>query len=159
MALTSRPAHLAGAMAGLNGLIAGAEALQIRRRNSLRPSAIRCVKGFAMDRSNIRDCVFPRCGRSLFCRLFGAAHKGARRQQSDQGEFSQCLHSLDFFSWGPVVSAGSVCRQFQVCSLERPSPIPSQTWAGFLQVSGGHGSGAAGLAGHAATITRGEMRI
>lgn len=94
----SRPAHLAGAVAGLSGLIAGAEALQIPRRNSLGPSAIRSVKWFAMDRSNIRDCVLRRFGRSLFRRLFRAAHKAARRQQGDEGEFSQCLHSLDFFS-------------------------------------------------------------
>jgi predicted nucleotidyltransferase len=31
------------------------------------------------------------------------------------------------------LSAGGVCRQFQVCSLERPSPASSQTGAGLLQ--------------------------
>ena len=53
-----------------------------------------------MDRGNIRDCVLRTLGRRLFRRFFGAAHKAARRQQGDKGEFSQCLHSLDFFLEG-----------------------------------------------------------
>lgn len=93
-----RSAHLAGAVAGLNGLIAGAEGLQVRRRDSLGRSAIRSVKWLAMDRGNIRDCVLRRFGRSLFRRVFGAANKAARDQQGGEGEFSQCLHSLAFFS-------------------------------------------------------------
>ena len=83
-----RAAQLAGAVAGLNGLIAGAEGLQIRRRDSLGRSAIRSVKWLAMDRGNIRDCVLRTLGRRLLRRSFGAAHKAACRQQGDEGEFS-----------------------------------------------------------------------
>jgi hypothetical protein len=96
----SRPANLARAVAGFDGPIAGAEALQIRRRNSLRPSAIRSVKGLAMDRSNIRDCVLPRLGRGLFRRLFGAANKATYHQQGDECEFSQGFHNLAFLFEG-----------------------------------------------------------
>lgn len=88
MALESGFADLARAVAGLNGSLAGAEALEVPRRDSLRRSAMRSVKWCAMDRSNIRDCVLRTLGRRLFRRFFGAANKAARHQQGDEGEFS-----------------------------------------------------------------------
>jgi hypothetical protein len=76
----SRPAYLAGAVAGPNGLVAGAEGLQVPRQNSLGRTAIRSVKWLAMDRGNIRNCVLRTLGRRLLRRSFGAANEGARHQ-------------------------------------------------------------------------------
>jgi len=60
---------------------------------------------------------------------------GARRYWPDWSPVSGQLFAYDYDNIGSrkTASAGGVCRQFQVCSLERPSPAASQTGAGFLQ--------------------------
>ena len=64
----------------------------------------------------------------------GLGGQSGDEHHGGEGESDQCFHCLVIFCCRPVFSAGGGCRQFQVCSLERPSPASSQTRAGLLQV-------------------------